>query len=243
MSTAHRLTPIAQGIIGGMLAVMIIGSWIVLHIYAVFFFQPPAFILSIVLITILTWLSVGLFIVAHDAMHGSLIPKQQRIGHFIGTLALFLYANFWLSRLKPKHFDHHNFAGLENDPDFAPETPRELLSWYRRFILTYFRSLEFMLMIARVGIYILLGATLPNILLFFALPSILASFQLFYFGTYLPHRHEDSAFTDHHNARTNEFGYMLSLLTCFHFGYHHEHHLKPGIPWWRLPYERKNQSQ
>ncbi|MFA9473554.1 MAG: fatty acid desaturase [Filomicrobium sp.] len=27
----------------------------------------------------------------------------------------------------------------------------------------------------------------------------------------------------------------MSLLTCFHFGYHHEHHLQPDVPWWRLP--------
>jgi beta-carotene ketolase (CrtW type) len=85
----------------------------------------------------------------------------------------------------------------------------------------------------------LLGASVWNILLFFAVPGILSSLQLFYFGTFLPHRHVDDGgeaqFADHHRARSSDFGYLLSLLTCFHFGYHHEHHLQPGTPWWRLP--------
>ncbi|HYD98464.1 MAG TPA: fatty acid desaturase, partial [Alphaproteobacteria bacterium] len=28
---------------------------------------------------------------------------------------------------------------------------------------------------------------------------------------------------------------LVSLLTCYHFGHHHEHHLRPDVPWWRLP--------
>ena len=27
---------------------------------------------------------------------------------------------------------------------------------------------------------------------------------------------------------------VLSLLACFHFGYHYEHHARPDLPWWRL---------
>lgn len=228
-----------QGIIGTLLAILIIGSWSVLHVWAVFFFTDPGWIISIIAIAGLTWLSVGLFIVSHDAMHGSLIPHHRKAGMSIGAIALLLYANFSIYKLIPKHFAHHDHAGSHDDPDFAPDTPRQALMWYKRFIMTYFRWNELLWMTLRVGAYLLLGASMRNILLFFALPSILASFQLFYFGTYLPHRHEDDDFADHHNARTNEFGYVLSLLTCFHFGYHHEHHLKPGIPWWRLPHERK----
>ena len=37
-------------------------------------------------------------------------------------------------------------------------------------------------------------------------------------------------------AIAGPLGVPLSLLTCYHFGgYHHEHHLHPGVPWWRLP--------
>ena len=33
--------------------------------------------------------------------------------------------------------------------------------------------------------------------------------------------------------------WLASLLTCFHFGMHHEHHLSPNTPWWRLPEARR----
>ena len=35
---------------------------------------------------------------------------------------------------------------------------------------------------------------------------------------------------------------FLSLLSCFHFGYHHEHHRAPWIAWWRLPAFRRETS-
>ena len=98
-------------------------------------------------------------------------------------------------------------------------------------------------MALRVGLYLLLGAPLENILLFFAAPGLLSSFQLFYFGTFLPHRHlpegGNAMFADQHRSRSNDYGNLMSLMTCFHFGYHHEHHLHPGVPWWRLPALRK----
>ena len=64
---------------------------------------------------------------------------------------------------------------------------------------------------------------------------MLSSLQLFAFGTWLPHRRGEQPFADRHRARSSGFGWLASLLTCFHFGYHHEHHLWPGVPWWRLP--------
>lgn len=87
------------------------------------------------------------------------------------------------------------------------------------------------------------GPAIWKVATFFMLPAILASMQLFYFGTYLPHRHRDGAFADRHRSRSNEYGWLASLMTCFHFGYHHEHHLSPGTPWWALPgYRRTLQS-
>ena len=71
---------------------------------------------------------------------------------------------------------------------------------------------------------------------FWSVPSILASIQLFVFGTWLPHREEGPAFTDRHRARSSAMSVPVSLLTCFHFGgFHHEHHLHPSVPWWALP--------
>ena len=69
---------------------------------------------------------------------------------------------------------------------------------------------------------------------------VLGPLVRFLFGTWLPHRADDDApFADRHNARSPAMSDTLSLLTCYHFGgYHHEHHLYPGVPWWRLPATR-----
>lgn len=221
------------------LAVLIIAAWSALHVYGVFFMTWQQPLLAPVLIAALSWLSIGLFIIAHDAMHGSLCPASQSTGRKTGTLALWLYAGFSFSRLLPRHHSHHRYPGSAQDPDFAPDTPDNPFAWYGRFMKTYVSTREIVVMLLRVGLYMLLGARVENIVLFFALPGVLSSFQLFYFGTFLPHRHpagaDSGGFADHHRARSNEYGYLASLLTCFHFGYHHEHHLQPGTPWWRLP--------
>ena len=236
------MNPARQGRIGMALATLIIAAWIALHLYAVFLFDwsaPFAPPLAALLLVLLTWLSVGMYIVAHDAMHGSLWPARRAGGDMVGRLALLLYAGFSFGRIKPKHELHHRNPGSAQDPDFAVAHASQPLGWYLQFLVTYFGWRELAIMSLRVSAYMLLGASVWNILLFFAVPGILSSLQLFYFGTFLPHRHEEGSgetrFADHHRARSNEFGYLLSLLTCFHFGYHHEHHLQPGTPWWRLP--------
>lgn len=231
-----------QGWMGMTLAALIIAAWTSLHVLGVFFLDRLHLAASLALIVALTWLSVGLYIVAHDAMHGSLWPARREAGDRVGTLALLLYAGFSFRTLLPKHHAHHRSPGSADDPDFAPATPDRPLPWYWRFLKTYVGWRETGIMLLRVGVYMLAGARIENIVLFFALPGILSSFQLFYFGTYLPHRDQAGGdgrtFADHHRARSNEYGYLASLLTCFHFGYHHEHHLQPGTPWWRLPHAR-----
>jgi beta-carotene ketolase (CrtW type) len=74
-----------------------------------------------------------------------------------------------------------------------------------------------------------------NILLFWVLPILLSSLQLFFFGTYLPHRQPSAGYTNRHHARSNYFPEWLSFLTCYHFGYHWEHHEYPDLPWFELP--------
>lgn len=233
------MSPARQGWIGMALAAAIIGAWTALHLYAVFFFDWRAPFAAPLLMILLTWLSVGMYIVAHDAMHGSLWPARRSAGDMVGRLALLLYAGFSFARIKPKHDLHHREPGSARDPDFALAHASRAPRWYLQFLTTYFGRRELAVMALRVTAYLLLGASVWNILLFFAVPGILSSVQLFYFGTFLPHRHiegrGDAQFADHHRARSNEFSYLLSLLTCFHFGYHHEHHLQPGTPWWRLP--------
>ncbi|GAB4146279.1 MAG: hypothetical protein Fur0015_12970 [Ignavibacteriales bacterium] len=78
-----------------------------------------------------------------------------------------------------------------------------------------------------------------NIWFFLVIPSFLGSLQLFYFGTYLPHKFPHSEQMKPHNARTQKKNHLLAMLSCYFFGYHFEHHENPGIPWWKL-YETKS---
>lgn len=226
-------------VVGLALATTILGSWIALHIVGVFFWQwtTAGVLLAPIVVGLLTWLYVGLFIVAHDCMHGSLAPGRPWINKAVGYLVLVLYAGFNFRAMLLKHRDHHIHSGTDADPDFHGPNAPGFWAWYLKFFTEYFSWRELAFLSAVVALYLfVLGAELVNLWVFWSLPAILSSLQLFAFGTYLPHREEAAdPFADHHRARTNNFSWGWSLMTCFHFGYHHEHHLQPHVPWWRLP--------
>ncbi len=235
-----------QTAIGLALAAAIMSAWLFIHVNTVFWADPASMptVGILFVIAVQTWLSVGLFIVAHDAMHGSLAPFRPRLNLVVGRLALALYAGFSFDRLAPKHFAHHRHPGTEHDPDFDPDHPQALVPWFITFIREHFGWWEFALQVLIAATYLILfDVALVNLILFWAIPAMLSAFQLFYFGTYRPHRHDDTPFADRHKARSEDFPDWLSLLTCFHFGHHHEHHDAPHVPWWKLPAYRRGQRR
>jgi beta-carotene/zeaxanthin 4-ketolase len=230
-----------QGIVGLFLAALIVTAWLAAVGYGLFFHRwswwdallvPP-------LIAFICWLNVGLFIVAHDAMHGSLALGRRHVNRAVGQLCLWLYAGFLLHRFEPAHFEHHRSPGTADDPDFHLQG-RRFWPWYFGFMRRYMTWRE---VAGLVTIFVLmtavLKAPLANVMAFWALPAMLSSVQLFAFGTWLPHRLDDEPFADRHRARSSSYGALASLLSCFHFGYHLEHHLRPDAPWWRLPAIRR----
>ncbi len=234
-----------QGAIGLTLCALVIGAWLTMHVAAVFFFPLSWATAPLVPLVVLAqcWLAVGAFIVSHDAIHGSLAPFKPKLNSALGSVVLLLYAGFSWRKVRAAHMAHHLAPGTAADPDFYEGNPEDFWPWYRTFFVRYFGwgSVAFVCLVVAVYAAIL-GASVWNIVLFYGLPSIGSSLQLFYFGTYLPHRHEEDAFADDHRARSNDFGWLASLLTCFHFGYHHEHHLSPAVPWWALPSEHARLS-
>jgi beta-carotene ketolase (CrtW type) len=74
---------------------------------------------------------------------------------------------------------------------------------------------------------------MENLIVFWEIPAILSTLQLFYFGTYLPHRGEHHP-TDKFKAKSQKLNHFLAFITCYFFGYHHEHHAYPYLPWWNL---------
>ena len=237
MSNARTSARRRQGAIGLLLALAIVSSWAALHLYAMFAFELTFATLPIALLmmALLCWLSVGLFIVSHDAMHGSLAPGRPRLNGFVGGALLFVYAGFAWRKMRDAHFAHHKAPGSRTDPDFDADHPTSFWRWYGTFLGRYFGWRSMLFVATVVAVYALVvGVPLVQIILLYGVPAIASSLQLFYFGTFRPHRH-GSDFADRHKARSEEFSALASLASCYHFGYHHEHHRAPDVPWWGLP--------
>lgn len=182
-----------------------------------------------VLILIQTHLFTGLFITAHDAMHGT-ASFNKTINSIIGTICLWSFAaNRW-SVLLPKHHLHHKHVGTAKDPDFAP---KPFWLWYFKFLKEYI-SWQQILLIAVLFNIAQVWINQSNLIFFYVIPSVLSTLQLFYFGTYLPHRGEHQAH-NHHKARSQPKNHLWAFISCYFFGYHYEHHDLPQVPWWLLP--------
>ncbi len=176
-----------------------------------------------------THLYTGLFITAHDAMHGVVSPNKK-INKLTGQLTALLFAYNSYNRLYPKHHEHHRFAATDKDPDYHPS--QNFLIWYFSFLKQYVTWWQ---IVAMAVTYNLLKLVFPqeNVILFWIVPSILATFQLFYFGTYLPHRgtHQPE---DRYKSGSQSKNHVWAFLSCYFFGYHREHHHSPATPWWLL---------
>lgn len=187
-----------------------------------------------------TFLHTGLFIVAHDAMHGSVAPGWPRVNRGIGRLTLFLYALFPLEGLQRAHVVHHRAPGTADDPDHTGGQPLGYVRWYLRFMTQYLRWYQVAGLAAIFNILDhLVGVPTSVLIVFWVAPSLLSTFQLFTFGTYLPHRPRPGGHRDRHATVSNDWPEWLSFVTCYHFGYHWEHHEHPAVPWWRLPKFRR----
>jgi beta-carotene/zeaxanthin 4-ketolase len=187
-----------------------------------------------------TFLYTGLFITAHDAMHGVVYPKNIKINHFIGKLSLILYGLLSYKDLLKKHWLHHHHPGSDLDPDYHNVHPQNFFVWYFHFMKSYWQWTQFFgLIIIFHSVKNLFQVAEDNLTLFWMIPSILSSVQLFYFGTFLPHKRPESGYTNRHCARSISFPVFWSFITCYHFGYHEEHHEYPHLPWWKLPEAHK----
>jgi len=190
-----------------------------------------------------TLLHTGLFIVGHDAMHGVLLPRSPRWNHRLGACALGLYAGLAYGNCRRNHRRHHRHTASPADPDFHPDPSAGPGRWYLRFMAGYLTPVQMLRLLAGWGALVLLswpanqGCWL-NLLLFSSLPLLLSSLQLFLFGTYLPHRRQRSAGAAGGPASL-DWPAWLSLLACFHFGYHREHHDRPDLAWFELPALRR----
>ncbi|MCC6684310.1 MAG: fatty acid desaturase, partial [Bacteroidia bacterium] len=184
----------------------------------------------IVFVLVQMHLYTGLFITAHDAMHGT-VSGNKKTNTIIGQLALMLYAALPYHSILPKHRLHHAHVATAADPDYHEGN---FITWYLRFILQYLSWWQFIIpAIVFNVLHYVLHIPQTNLILFWILPSVLSTVQLFYVGTYLPHKNPEQLHNPH-KSRSQRKNHLWGFLSCYFFGYHYEHHDQPHLPWWQL---------
>ena len=221
---------------GILIAATIIGLW-ASTLFSLLFLDLGKLPLLVMLMAIVwqTFLDTGLFITAHDAMHGLVCRKNRQINNWLGSAAISMYALFPYEKFLKKHWLHHRCPASSLDPDFHDGRDTRLIAWYFHFLKGYWSWRRFILLLALFGfLSYALHISLINLTLFWVIPLLLSSLQLFYFGTFLPHREPKEGYSHPHRAQSNHLPIFWSLITCYHFGYHLEHHEHPEVPWWKL---------
>jgi beta-carotene ketolase (CrtW type) len=229
---------------GAWIAAGVLALWSVAQLGSVALADRLPAALWIPTILLETFLYTGLFITAHDGMHGSIAPRHPRLNDALGTLCTALYALFSFRRMRAAHRKHHANPGTAADPDFAREGRHEFWRWYVEFFKAYFSWYQIAGMTVLFQLlHRAVGVDAQTLIVFWVVPSLLSTLQLFYFGTYLPHREPEGGHDNPHRARSNDYSELVSFLTCYHFGYHLEHHEHPHVPWWKLPAARSARSR
>ncbi len=235
-----KLTPVVKSksqFKGLFIAIVIVSVWVIsLSLLLSLDISKLKFWMLLPVIIWQTFLYTGLFITSHDAMHGVVFPQNIKINHLIGTLTLSLYGLLPYKKLLKKHWLHHNNPASQTDPDFHNGKYKNLFTWYFHFMKNYWSWGQ---IIALSIIYNfaknILHIPSENLTNFWVIPSVLSSLQLFYFGTFLPHSEPIGGYIQPHCSQTIPRPIWWSFITCYHFGYHEEHHEYPHVPWWQLP--------
>lgn len=226
------------------LATLIVVGWLVslIGLLVLDLRHLPLWIL-VIAVLVRTYLHTGLFIIGHDAMHGLLLPHRRFGNHLLGAVVLVLYAFLPYRSCLENHQRHHLFPASTHDPDFPSADQSGPLRWYFTFMAGYLSAGQMLGLLSGWGVLTFLlqfitDTAWVNVMVFCTLPLLLSSLQLFVFGTYLPHRRQRVPLRcDHPDSLS--LPCWLSLLACFHFGYHREHHDHPGLAWFQLPAARR----
>ena len=102
---------------GLVISALVMMTWARVLIFALFEHELSLFTTPC-LLAILIHLYTGLFITAHDSIHGT-ISSNPTLNKWAGKLCLLAFAGFDYDMIREEHWRHHSHAGLAGeDPDF-----------------------------------------------------------------------------------------------------------------------------
>lgn len=189
-------------------------------------------------ILVRTFLHTGLFIVTHEAIHGN-ISGRYWLNDALGYTTSWLYALLPYRLLAKNHRLHHRFPATEQDPDHHDAEMGQFWIWYIQFMKTYQTGGQVWVTLVGISVifcaFMLCQVPTINLFIFWIIPMVLSSLQLFTFGIFLPHRQGNHTIECKPCTRSIHLPVFWSFITCYHFGYHLEHHLNPHLPWYQLP--------
>lgn len=160
------------------------------------------------------------------------MSRNRKMNKAVGWITSFLFAGLSYKKLVENHFKHHKYPCTENDPDFYVKSQNFFIWWFV-FLSRYITVTQLIIMAVLFNV---LNYFFPeiNVWMFWVVPAFLGTLQLFFFGTYLPHRKPHNENMEPHKARTQRKNHLGAMISCYFFGYHFEHHDTPHQPWWKL---------
>lgn len=219
------------------------------------FFNPVTYFLAVV------WIGSrlhALAILMHEAAHYRLF-KNRKINEFIGEVFCAWPITITLKGYRNSHLAHHQHVNTKEDPDWEdgskedyrfPKNKNQMvyallrnavgLGFYSEFSDTAkskdFNQIPLSLRIAQLTLFATLIACSfifsfwKLLILFWVVPLITSLIFVLYFRTIAEHYGLVS------NTR-NTIGTFWEkiLLAPYNVGFHHDHHLHPGVPWYNLP--------
>lgn len=245
MQQQISFSPTQIGNRGIWIAITILTAWVCLLAFLLIYRSPEPSVAGIglswsdplvyIFVLLQAHLYTGVFITAHDAIHGVVAPNNKRVNNVIGWVATMLFAYNSYAKLSAGHHLHHRHAATEHDPDYHRGNANMLL-WFTDFARSYVSVWQILAMAITYNV-LKIWFPMENLIVFWMIPAFLSTFQLFIFGTYLPHRgHHDNP---PHNARSQGLNHVWAFVSCYFFGYHSEHHDQPYLPWWKLAEARE----
>ncbi|MFN8943906.1 MAG: beta-carotene ketolase, partial [Pseudobdellovibrionaceae bacterium] len=92
----------------------------------------------------------------------------------------FGYAGFSFRDLEAKHHQHHDHVATLKDPDFHNGKNESFWPWYFHFMWTYRSFKPFLFFqVSFVIMFFGFGVSLTDFMVYWAVPAILSSLQLF----------------------------------------------------------------